>query len=277
MYNPKRIFRDSENIKHFLDTYGVGEGKTAFLTITFNKRIYIKKEASRILNIWLTQMRKVFNFEYICITELHKTGAYHFHLLLKPVNFSSLNPFREYFKSLPFIGQIQVKWTRGEKIDVMHYLMKYMLKGDLRKGERIINYSRNVQRKVSSQFSWAISKWRSFWNDFSRCFGRHKAVKVYYSLSYERKSRLIDYCLKGNYKSFSNNCKLYIENIFYELRNLKNDGDFLPDFEERAKHKFTEKPSAFSLSDIMSGFRGSLRFSPIYWNGHIDLPLVRAC
>ena len=110
MYNPKRVYRDSENIIHFLDLYGVGQGSTAFLTLTFSKRIYVKKEASRMLNIWLTQMRKTFTFEYVCITELHKTGAYHFHLLLKPLNFTSLNSFREHFKSLPFIGQIQVKW-----------------------------------------------------------------------------------------------------------------------------------------------------------------------
>jgi len=182
MYNVKRVLRDTVNIKHFLQTYGVGQGGCAFLTITFSKKVLIKKEASRLLNIWLTQMHKKFSFHYVCVTELQKNGSYHFHLILKPLNFTSLKVFRNYFKSLPFIGFIQVKWTQGNASDVCNYLTKYMLKGKLRSGERIVSYSKGVSRIFSSSFSFVNSAWRKRWNMISSAFGVDRIKKVYGSL-----------------------------------------------------------------------------------------------
>ena len=161
-YFRKALFRDRMNLEAFSKKYGVGMGRTFLFTITFKENIVSKSDASSYLNVLLTTIRRfcpVFN--YICVAERQKRGAWHFHLLCS-APLSSLSFFKREVSryidssSLP-LGFYHCKWTTGTDFKgVSFYLTKYFTKLEKREpGIRYVSYSRGFDRVCSLPFTWA--------------------------------------------------------------------------------------------------------------------------
>ena len=64
-YDKKAIYRDRENIFRFVETFGVGQGKTFFFTLTFSDNITDRKIAGKLWNLMNTKIKKLWNdFKY---------------------------------------------------------------------------------------------------------------------------------------------------------------------------------------------------------------------
>jgi len=180
-YWRKAVFRDRLNLEAFSKQYGIGMGKSFLFTITFKKNVVEKAEASSILNVLLTSIRSFCpSFNYVCVAERQKRGAWHFHMLCS-------SPLRalSYFKrevsrfirvsSLP-LGFYHCKWTTGEDYKgVAFYLTKYFTKLEKReKGIRYVSYSRGFDRVCILPFSWvggASRLWRDKCNKLHSLYG----------------------------------------------------------------------------------------------------------
>lgn len=169
-YQKKAIYRDRENIFQFVKTYGVGQGKTFFFTLTFSENVTDRKVAGSYWNILNTEIKKMWkDFRYILVAERQKRGAWHFHVLGYIQSLPSLNVFLKYVRgftsrsSQPF-GFCKCIWTYGQSYKaVAAYMVKYMQKQVREKGVRLVCYSRNWLRAVILPFSWvngSARKWR---------------------------------------------------------------------------------------------------------------------
>lgn len=168
-YAYKAHYRESENIGRFAENYGIGQGNTRMLTLTFAKNVSDKIIASSHWNVMLTCIRKYIPyFKFICVWERQKNGSWHLHLLIH-APLTSNKAFRRILQdfistsNLPF-GFFKLKWTSGRDFQgIKQYLTKYLLKECREKGIRYVGYSRNWVRKVKGGFAFAggqARKWR---------------------------------------------------------------------------------------------------------------------
>ncbi|MBQ7404270.1 MAG: hypothetical protein IJW05_12635 [Lentisphaeria bacterium] len=179
-YEKKAIYRDRENIFQFVKTFGVGQGKTFFFTLTFSDNVTDRKIAGEHWNLLNTAIKKMWNdFKYILVAERQKRGAWHFHVLGNISSLPSLNVFLKYVRgffsvsSKPF-GFCKCIWTYGKSYKgVAAYMTKYMQKQEREKGVRLVCYSRNWIRAVILPFSWvngAAKRWRESCNSLNSTF-----------------------------------------------------------------------------------------------------------
>lgn len=144
---------------------GKRQGKCIFVTMTFNKRIYEKKQAEFIKHDFMKKLKVYTPFEYCCVPELHTSEAYHFHLLIALYDDNlTLHDLKERIRRLKFIGFVTVEWTWGDIENVSWYLVQYLTAENLNaiKG-RSISYSRGFQRVANTRFAWVNTPWRTMW------------------------------------------------------------------------------------------------------------------
>jgi len=168
-YAYKAHYRESENLGRFAENYGIGQGNTRMITITFKDNILDKKEAASRWNVLKTSLKAIIPiFRYIAVWERQKRGAWHMHLLVSAPTVSN-KKLREYFNNYSSasslnIGFVKIFWTTGNDFKgIKNYLTKYLLKESREKGVRYVGYSMNWIRKVKGAFTFAggqARKWR---------------------------------------------------------------------------------------------------------------------
>ena len=131
-----------------------------FVTLTFEENIRDIKEANKIFNNWLTNIRKrkKKDFAFVCVPEYQKRGAIHYHLMTNvDINDTSvIIPQKKRTKKTKNLKHLYdvIYWNKGysnvfplSDIDnVTAYITKYMTKDiDNRLfGSRKYHYSRNL-------------------------------------------------------------------------------------------------------------------------------------
>ena len=210
----RKYFQHSTNIFAFIKAYGVEN--IAFVTLTFLKKIYSRKEAEKKLNSLLSRaLRKRYGKDSILIVrERHLDNGIHYHMLIKlpfkigtPANITAVKENRHYKASR--ILREEWEWFvktlkkygfgRNEfhpiltNIDgISCYLCKYLAK-EIRlkcsddKGGQLVRVPKKT-KVVSSKFSWHSEnamKWRSKLKKFAiglRFFG----LKIYNISDFKR-------------------------------------------------------------------------------------------
>ena len=191
-YQKKAIYRDRENILKFVKTFGVGQGKTFFFTLTFSDNITDRKIAGKLWNLMNTKIKKFWNdFKYIAVAERQKRGAWHFHIIGHIASLPSLNFFLKYIRCYmsrskkPF-GFCKCTWTYGKTHKgVAAYMIKYMQKQERENGCRLVCYSRNWLRAVILPFCWAngaAKRWRL------SCISLNSTFPVLFKYMYSKSS-----------------------------------------------------------------------------------------
>lgn len=222
-YQKKAIFRDRENIFQFVKTYGVGQGKTFFFTLTFSDNITDRKIAGQYWNLLNTAIKKMWqNFKYIAVAERQKRGAWHFHVLGNISGLPSLNFFLKYVRSFisssskPF-GFCKCIWTYGNSYKgVASYMVKYMLKQSREKGVRLVCYSRNWHRVVVLPFSWLNGSSRVWRESCSRLDSTFPGLFkfLYWNSSFSFKLDIITAQQTGDFRTCSDMIFKYALKLF---------------------------------------------------------------
>lgn len=133
-----------------------------FITLTFEKNVKDIREANKIFNNWLTNIRKrrKKDFAFVCVPEYQKRGAIHYHLMTNvDINDTSIIiPQKKRTKKTKNLKHLYdvIYWNSGfsnvfplSEIDnVTAYITKYMTKDiDNRLfGSRKYHYSRNLNK-----------------------------------------------------------------------------------------------------------------------------------
>ncbi|MBN2640324.1 MAG: hypothetical protein JXR78_01585 [Victivallales bacterium] len=199
MYSHKAVYRDTENITAFLQTFGVGRGRTMFITFTTRKNEIDKNYVAKALHNFITLMnRKSYrekvsniglnsNFQYICVWEKQSRGAWHAHLLVHFAGWSVKGVRRlirlvSAHTDTPFKFVFQ-RWTYGRDAKALSkYMSKYLTKETRLKGVRYVSYSRNWVRRVKGAFSWAGGK-SKLWRE--RCAILNKSLPHVFKFFYD--------------------------------------------------------------------------------------------
>lgn len=159
-------------------------GNCIFVTMTFDKLIYSKKEAEFIKCDFVKKLKVYTPFAYCCVPEHHSSGAYHFHFLISLNDVSlTLNDLKQRIRRLKFVGFISVEWTWGPIENVSYYLTQYLTAENFDSLEgKSITYSRCVRRVANLNFSWVDTPWHRFWNVLCLCTGfRRETMSKYYN------------------------------------------------------------------------------------------------
>lgn len=156
-------------------------------TLTF-KGSPSDKECERMVNIWLTQMRRKYkDFKWVMVAEYQKRNVLHYHLLTSIKPNSELMPKLKQKKLWDYENQ---KWNEFEyynlkywnygfsqgrdlsltndKFKVQKYLMKYMTKDSLQlpKGVKRVRYSRNLEKPKEKVLTLTHEELKTMTNSF---------------------------------------------------------------------------------------------------------------
>jgi len=173
------------NVHSFCGKYGLE--KCGFFTLTFKENLQDFKEAQRRFNNLAGDYIRVEYGPYICIMQLQKRGAVHYHLLVsckndirtgfdfEAVDDDDYSSASRYLKRLWYLngeaseshgfGRTELLPIKSTSKGVGKYLGRYLSKGERTqqiKGARTVRYSKGF-RVANSQFAWVSTgayKWR---------------------------------------------------------------------------------------------------------------------
>lgn len=208
------MFRDTTNLKAFIDRFGFGVGHVFFMTVTFkkNKDKVACADAFNVFRTFLNSARIRFQhgisdsaFHYISVWEEHKKGGWHLHILgsIQGVTTNKIRSLIRHFLSVTstVVGFIHVIWTKGRDGNgIKNYMTKYLSKEHRKKGVRYVNYSRNWPRVCCLPFSWVGGMgflWRKACRELSLNFPNSFSY-LYHNCSYRLRQSLISAWIDGD-------------------------------------------------------------------------------
>lgn len=180
--NMKNVMRSIRNCKYLIDANFLGEKNELFITLTYRDNMKDRKKLYNDKKNFYKKLKEMFpNQEllYIDVAEPQKRGAWHLHILLKNLSWTSTD--HQWFLSNDFIrdcwynkGFVSVKALQNVD-EVGNYVSTYLtnLKDGKKnsrlhlypKGFRIYNHSKNVVKPVVSKgnLNIFVEKLKDYW------------------------------------------------------------------------------------------------------------------
>lgn len=261
----KRLISYEANTKGFLDKFGVGQGNSMFMTITFRNNLTDKKLAGKAFDhlkkyISNTRQRESFldsnypnydlerrnkmanlqesKFNYVCVWERQKRGAWHAHLLVNLPNWGTKNlkNFMRWICAKIYQNESQrVEYTQTEfKPTVLTFKEFQKIRGDRKKATELIKSQVTTKTEANENYTFGFIdvKWtftfgkngkrvtdierpyegcsQSVINRWNKAVNSAKKYVLKYILKQrgDRRTkgcRLISFSSKGGFKKWSSN------------------------------------------------------------------------
>lgn len=134
------LWRARNEIKNIIK-YNLSD-KSVFVTLTYAENIIDYKKCRTDLNVFIKRLNRVFKVEYICIKELQKRGAIHFHIII--FNDMKLDYSRFWHNGFIYVKPIIFDYDDIGKIS--NYMAKYLSKKGIAGNKKVYSTSRNLIR-----------------------------------------------------------------------------------------------------------------------------------